>query len=212
MRNNYPLIIIIAIMSFLFPETSPAQTDSLDARVMRFLEANKYNWREMNVPEEDGRVLYDIILKNGYRNALEIGTSTGRSGIWIAWALSKTGGKLITLEIDEVRFEIAKRNFRMAGLQKYIEQHLGDAHEIVSELDGPFDFIFVDADKSGYTHYVKTLLPKLEKDGCFTAHNVSNSYMSGIAEFLEYLRSVEFLETKIDNSSNSGISISYKKK
>jgi predicted O-methyltransferase YrrM len=56
----------------------------------------------MNIPDVDGKLLYDIIIKNNYKSALEIGTSTGHSGIWIAWALSKTDGKLVTIEIDEL--------------------------------------------------------------------------------------------------------------
>ncbi len=55
----------------------------------------------MNVPLSDGKILYDLIVKNNYKNAVEIGTSTGHSAIWMAWALSKTGGKLITIEIDK---------------------------------------------------------------------------------------------------------------
>ena len=54
----------------------------------------------MNVPEVDGRTLRDLIVNNGFKSALEIGTSTGHSAIWIAWGLSKTGGKLTTIEID----------------------------------------------------------------------------------------------------------------
>ena len=50
-------------------------------------------------PGEDGPVLYDLIIKNTYTRALELGTSTGHSSIWFAWALSKTGGKLITIEL-----------------------------------------------------------------------------------------------------------------
>ena len=61
----------------------------------------------MNVPAADGKLLYDIIIKNNYTKALEIGTSTGHASIWIAWALSKTRGKLITVEIDESRHKKA---------------------------------------------------------------------------------------------------------
>jgi predicted O-methyltransferase YrrM len=66
----------------------------------------------MNIPARDGQLLYDLIIKGNYKSALEIGTSTGHSGIWIAWALSKTGGKLITIEIDPDRHREALRNFR----------------------------------------------------------------------------------------------------
>ena len=81
----------------------PAGPGDLDTRVSRFLEQHRYGWRDMNVPEADGRALHEIVLKNGYKSALEIGTSTGHSGIWIAWALAKTGGTLTTIEIDEGR-------------------------------------------------------------------------------------------------------------
>src|SRR4030042_7078169 len=70
----------------------------IDQRVKKFLDKMKSRWRDLNVPEEDGKILYEIILQNKYKRALEIGTSTGHSAIWIAWALSKTGGKLITVE------------------------------------------------------------------------------------------------------------------
>ena len=83
----------------------------LDERVRNFLDNHRRSWRDMNVSETDGKILYDLIIKNNYTRALEIGTSTGHSGIWIAWALSKTGGKLITIEIDERRHREALSNF-----------------------------------------------------------------------------------------------------
>ena len=74
--------------------------DQLDSRVQAFLDSHRGTWRDLNVPESDGRILHDLILKHKFTRALEIGTSTGHSGIWIAWALAKTGGKLTTVEID----------------------------------------------------------------------------------------------------------------
>ena len=107
----------------------------------------------MNVSEGDGQVLYDLIIENNYKKALEIGTSTGHSAIWIAWALSKTGGKLITIEINERRHKEAMANFQEAGLSEYIDARLADAHQLVHELEGPFDFVFIDADKGWYKNY-----------------------------------------------------------
>src|SRR4030042_4822622 len=63
----------------------------LDATVERFLDENRRNWHDLNVPYQDGKTLFNLIVKNNYTRALEIGTSTGHSSIWIAWALSKTG-------------------------------------------------------------------------------------------------------------------------
>jgi predicted O-methyltransferase YrrM len=129
---------------------APAKTDGLDARVKKFLDEHRYGWRDLNVPEADGRALHDLIVKNGYKRALEIGTSTGHSGIWIAWALAKTGGRLITIDIDEQRYREAKQNFEAAGVAPYVDARLADAHDLMPRLDGPFDFVFVDADKDWY--------------------------------------------------------------
>jgi caffeoyl-CoA O-methyltransferase len=183
----------------------------LDERVKSFLESHRHSWRDMNVSETDGKVLYDIIIKNNYTKALEIGTSTGRSGIWIAWALSKTGGKLLTIEINEERHQEALANFKAAGLSSYIDARLADAHELVPQLEGPFDFVFSDADKGWYKNYLIAVLPKLDVGGCFTAHNVAGRRQWGIGEFLDYLESLSYMETTIDRSSWSGISISYKR-
>jgi caffeoyl-CoA O-methyltransferase len=182
---------------------------SLDARVEKFLNAKRSDWHDWNVPYQDGKALHDLIVRNKYTRALEIGTSSGHSAIWIAWALSKRGGKLITIEIDADLHKKALQNFKAAGLEAFIDARLADAHHLVKGLDGPFDFVFLDADKDWYTQYFKDLDPKLAKGGCFTAHNASNAY-PGIKEFLDYVRSRPEYRTSIDRSSSSGISISYK--
>lgn len=185
------------------------QTEDLDARVQRFLDSRRGTWHNWNVPYEDGKVLYDLVVGHGYQRALEIGTSTGHSTIWIAWALSKTGGKLITIEIDEQRYRTARENVEEAGLSEYVDARLADAHQLVVELPGPFDFVFSDADKGWYTQYFKDIDPKLSAGGCFTAHNVS-SWFGGAADFVEYVKKQPNYETTIDRSSRAGISISCK--
>ncbi len=185
-------------------------TEELDSKVETFLDENRGRWHDWNVPYEDGKVLYNLIIKNNYKRALEIGTSTGHSAIWMAWALSKTGGKLITIEIDEARYKTALRNFKKAGVEEFIDARLADAHQLVKELRGPFDFVFSDADKEWYTQYFKDLDKKLAVGGCFTAHNVTDGFRD-VKEFLDYIRSFPNYETTIDRSSPSGISISYKK-
>jgi len=184
---------------------------SLDESVANYLMKSRPKWSDMNVPNADGKVLYDLIVENNYTRALEIGTSTGRSAIWIAWALSKTGGKLITIEIDEGRYKKALANFEEAGLSDYIDARLANAHDLVEELEGPFDFVFNDADKDWYTNYFIALAPKLEVGGCFTAHNVSWTDDSGVSAFLDYVYSMPNFETTINRASSSGISISYKR-
>jgi predicted O-methyltransferase YrrM len=194
-------------------QDSPADSE-LDRKVKTFLNSKKSQWYDMNVPPSDGQLLYDIIVKNGYTRGLEIGTSTGHSAIWIAWALSKNGGKLITIEIDQSRYNESISNFKEAGLSDYIDPRLADAHELVKELKGPFDFVFSDADKDWYVNYFKDVSPKLEVGGCFTAHNVrpASSFrgMGGTRAYLEYVMSLDNYTTTVDNSGG-GVAISYKK-
>lgn len=184
--------------------------NEVDKRVNQFLEENRRQWRDLNVPYQDGQVLHDLIVKNNYQSALEIGTSTGHSTVWIAWALSKTGGRLTTLEIDASRQAKAIENLEAVGLAYIVDFRLGDAHELVKEVDGPFDFVFLDADKDWYVQYFKDVHPKLHKGGRFTAHNVLQR-LSGIQEYLNVVRSHPDYETTVDKSSSSGISISHKK-
>lgn len=211
MKRKYYVFFLIGLLTFFKVQAQyPAIENSLDKKIKAFLEVNASEWRDMNVPLSDGKILYDIIIKNGYKNAVEIGTSTGHSAIWIAWALSKTGGKLITIEINKTRYLQAKANFKKAGVSKYIDVRLADAHKLVPELKGEYDFVFSDADKYWYKNYFIALDPKLKIGGCFTAHNTAMR-VNGIREFLNYVESLDNYTTSIEPTSRSGISISYKK-
>lgn len=207
----YLLLLTVLTPSIL--KSQPAiENQALDEKVKKFLYDNSHNWFDMNVPSSDGQLLYDLIVSRNYKSALEIGTSTGHSGIWIAWALSKTGGKLITIEIDEGRYRTAIENFRKVGLSQYIDARLADAHALVKELKGPFDFVFSDADKSWYKNYFIDVEPKLITGGCFTAHNVSTverGNSDGQAKFLEYVMNLKNYQTSVD-ITGAGLSISYK--
>jgi predicted O-methyltransferase YrrM len=210
---KYKFIPLLSVLLFLFissiAQYPPIET-KLDKKVQAFLETNANEWRDMNVPISDGKILYDIIVENNYKKAVEIGTSTGHSAVWIAWALSKTGGKLITIEIDKTRYLEAKANFKKAGVSKYIDIRLADAHEAVPALEGNYDFVFSDADKYWYKNYFIAMDPKLDVGGCFTAHNTAMR-VNGIGSFLNHIESLENYVTSYASGSRSGISISYKK-
>jgi predicted O-methyltransferase YrrM len=81
----------------------------------------------------------------------------------------------------------------------------------VPQLEGPFDFVFCDADKDWYRNYLEAALPKLEPGGCFAAHNVSQSRWGWEREYLDFARSRAELETTLDPSSSAGMAISFKK-
>lgn len=205
----FSISLLLLFVSGTLPACSQenGKQEKLDQQVKNFLESSKNNWRDMNVPESDGQLLYDIIIENSYTRAVEIGTSTGHSGIWIAWALSKTGGKLITIEINKRRYLEAMANFKKAGVLDYVDVRLADAHELVPALEGPFDFVFSDADKSWYINYFKDLDQKLEVGACFVTHNVSrhNNY-----NFYQYVSKLPNYKTTLDDRG-AGMAISYKK-
>ncbi|MDF1576138.1 MAG: class I SAM-dependent methyltransferase [Bacteroidales bacterium] len=210
----YALSLFLAIALFSASASAQAlqENPELDRKVKEFLSSGR--WYDMNVPSSDGKLLYELIIKGNYKSALEIGTSTGHSGIWIAWALSKTGGKLITIDIDEGRYKTAVENFKKAGLSEYIDARLADAHTLVRELEGPFDFVFSDADKNWYKNYFIDVDPKLVVGGCYTTHNIRESSYGrrggGNQDYLDYVRSLENYETTL-NSEGGGVLISYKR-
>jgi len=219
MKTRKTSVIFLCMLTIALLTSSFAKTQSLagnltlDEKVKKFLSDHSRDWYDMNIPASDGKLLYNLVIKGDYKSALEIGTSTGHSGIWIAWALSKTGGKLITIDIDMGRLNTAVENFKKAGLSEYIDARLADAHSLVKELKGPFDFVFSDADKDWYKNYFIDIEPKLLVGGCFTAHNISppgRGYGRGQAEFLEYISSLKNYETTV-NTSGGGLSISYKR-
>ena len=209
-------ILVVATLAVMVAGAGPVavtqqdKPDPIDAAVKRFLDQHRYSWRDMNVPDADGQALYDLIVKNHCKRALEIGTSTGHSGIYIAWGLSKTGGKLITIDIDEGRHREAVGHFKEAGVAAFIDARLADAHDLVPKLEGPFDFVFIDADKEWYTNYAKAVLPKLTVGGLMTAHNVSQygGRRQQTGDYSEWVRSQPNLET----SFSAGVMVSRKTK
>ena len=216
MKRLVAALVVIAACGLALVSVSGQGADgsnALEARVKAFFDAHRGDWRDMNVPESDGQLLHDLVVKGGYKRALEIGTSTGRSGIWIALALSKIGGKLTTIDIDQGRHREAVRNFKDAGVDSFIDARLADAHELVPKLEGPFDFVFIDADKEWYTNYVKAVIPKLAIGGCIAAHNVypgrgrRGGGMTG--DYYEYVSGLPFLETTV---TQGGVAISYKRR
>ncbi len=209
------LLAALVLLLLIGPAPAGAQAPSkdqlaaLDARVQQFL-AKHGGWHDDNVPEADGQALKDLVLKRGYTRALEVGTSTGYSGIWIAWALAHTGGKLLTVEIDGDRYRQAVKNFAAAGLAPYVDARLGDGHEIVPRLDGPFDFAFIDADREWFTSYARAIVPMLTVGGALVARDVSAtaSRRSAAGQYYQYVKALTNFETSM---LNRDLAVSYKR-
>ena len=165
---------------------------------------------QLAVSEEDGKFLRLLIASTGRKRALEIGGASGYSAIWMAQGLRATGGKLISIEYDPVRARELADNIKRAGLSDVVQVVAGDAFVEIPKLQGTFDFVFLDAWKRDYKKFLELMLPRLDKGGLFTAHNVVNK-RSEMGDFLDAIQRNPALWTAIVAPSGEGISLSYKR-
>jgi len=126
---------------------------------------------QMMVGPLEGQFLGWLVRLSGARRVLEIGTFTGYSSISMALALPE-GGRITTIEIDEETSDTARRYAEHAGVADRIDYRVGPAIDELETLDGPFDLVFIDADKESYIDYYENVLPKLSERGFIVADNV----------------------------------------
>jgi caffeoyl-CoA O-methyltransferase len=126
---------------------------------------------EMLTGDVEGRFLETLVLLARPRLVLEIGTYSGYSALSMAGALPD-GARIVTLELSDEHADVAERHIAAAGLADRIEVVRGRAIESLATLDGPFDLVFIDADKPGYLDYYEAVLPKLADDGLIVVDNV----------------------------------------
>ena len=146
------------------------------------------------VSRETGEFLNRLIREENIKSVVEIGTSIGYSGIWIAEALSHTGGRLYTMESHDERFNQAKKHFQEAGLTKYITQLKGHAPDI--EIPDICDLLFLDATKAEYLSYIKTFLFHMKKGGIIVADNAL-SHRKELSEYEQYIFNSDQLKSDL---------------
>lgn len=186
-------------------EKEPLAADDFEKNALAVLADIAENHRYRNVPQHDGRLLRIMAESMNAKHVVELGTSTGYSGIWFGLALRKTGGKLTTYEIDAERAATARGHFKRAGMEDQITLVEGDAHEEIKKLTGTIDMIFLDADKEGYVDYLNKLLPLLRPGGLVVAHNI-NPRMAD-PKYMEAITTNPKLETVV----RGGMGITLKK-
>ena len=164
-----------------------------------------------NVPRDHGRFLWLVTEATRAKRVLEIGTSNGYSSLWIARGLRHTGGRLITMEYDEVRGNEAKENFAKAGFDDIITLHLNDAFKVIPTLEGEFDLIFIDANKRDYKKFFDMTFAKLKPGGVLLAHNAV-AMADQMRDFLDAVENHPQLITNIVQMGQDGFSMSFKKR
>jgi predicted O-methyltransferase YrrM len=184
--------------------------DDQEKKILATLDAMRRGPRFANVSPTDGRLLRLLAEAVGAKRVVEIGTSTGESGVWFAMALRKTGGHLFTHEIDAERAEVAEENFKKAGVDDLVTIVLGDAHETVKRYQEPIDILFLDADKQGYIDYLDKLLPLVRPGGLIIAHNMSPRMAD--PDYLNAITKSPDLETAFLLMDGAGVGVTLKKR
>jgi predicted O-methyltransferase YrrM len=209
--------ISLAVAGVIFPQERPtrklpssnppvAHTEA-EAKILAILDYMvKFNQTYLSVPPQDGQALRLLTEAADARNVVEIGTSTGYSGLWFCLALQKTGGHLTTFEIDHGRASVARGHFHDAGVENLVTVVEGDAHEQVRKLKTSIDVAFIDADKSGYVDYLDKVLPLVRPGGLILAHNVDM-----VPDYVKAVTSNPGLET-IFYMEGGGLAVTLRKR
>ena len=154
------------------------------------------------------QLLSILVRASGVTRALEFGTSNAYSTIWLAWSLAPAGGRIISIDRNPDKHVLARENLRRANLLDRVELRTGDAAEIVRQLTGPFDLVFLDADRRKFPELMEILLPKLAGKVLVIADNVL-SHPEEIAEYLKLISSLaDFQHTTVP--VGKGLSIAYR--
>ena len=158
--------------------------DEVTAGVLAELEKTQKDF--WNVPRKTGVLMNSFIKMMNIQNALEIGTSNGYSGIWLAKALKQTGGKLTTIEFYEKRQSIAKENFKICRVDDVVRPIQGSACEVLASFDEneKFDFVFIDACKREDVKYFEMIKPHLTPKAVIVADNII-SHAEKVQDFID---------------------------
>jgi len=189
------------------PSNLPVAKTEAEERILAVLEEMvKFHRTYLSVPIQDGKALRLLAEAARAKNVVEIGTSTGYSGLCFCLALESTGGHLTTFEIDHSRASMAREHFKKAGVEEIVTIVEGDAHEQVLKLKGPIDLAFIDADKNGYVDYFHKLLPLLRPGGLILAHNIDM-----VPDYVKAVTADRNLET-IFYTEGAGLAVTLKKR
>jgi len=173
---------------------------------------NDFERTGLNTTPGDAMLLRILVESSGAKRGVEVGAASGFGAINMGIAFERTGGHLYTLEIDPRWARETRDNVRKMGLEDSVTCIEGDALETLPTIEGPIDFVFIDALKSDYLKYLKLIEPKLAPGAVVVGDNVIRSARA-MRDFLDYIQSSPDYDTTIIRASmekNDGMSISYK--
>lgn len=159
-------------------------------------------WR---VSADNGRLMHILCRSCGAQRAVELGTSSGYSGIHLASALVTTGGHLYTFELEPTKVALSRENFERAGLTPQITQVQGDILQtlptFVAANGAPVDFVFLDAVKSDYLRYLEILRPRLRAGSILCADNVGPRHAAAVRPYLDAVSRAPFVTSMVPTTN-----------
>lgn len=162
-----------------------------------------------NVSKKSANFINMLIKVKNAQNVLELGTSNGYSGLWIADALKETGGHLTTIDFWEKRQCIARENFQKCGVSDIITCKIGDAYSVIKdEINEQFDFVFIDANKGEYVKYFEVVHPLIKEGGIILADNIT-SHAKKVQPFIDAITNSGSYQVEILDLPD-GLLIGYK--
>jgi len=146
------------------------------------------------ISHKTGEFLRNLIIERDIKKVLEIGTSIGYSGLWLASGLRKTGGKLYTVESKKERFDVAAANFAEAGVEDIVQQLFGHAPDV--EIPDMIDMLFLDATKFEYKYYLSTYVFHMRKGGIIVADNAI-SHKDALSDYYKLVVDSDQFKTEL---------------
>lgn len=168
----------------------------------------------LNTTIGDARLLRILVESCNLKRGIEVGTATGFGAINMGMAFERNGGELITIDISHDMVVKAREHIKKMGLEKSVKVKEGDALKVIPELEGKFDFIFIDALKQDYFNYFKAALPMLKAGSVIVADNVIK-FERAMKDFLDLMKNDPDYDMQIIRASmekGDGMAIIYKMK
>jgi caffeoyl-CoA O-methyltransferase len=191
---------------------NPHVTNDLEPARRAFVE--QFPLIGLNSAPGDAAMLRILVQATGAKRGLEVGTATGYGAILMGLGFERTGGHLITVDIDPKMVATTRANLKKVGLENVVTVIEGNALEVLPQLEGEFDFVYLDAVKSDYLKYFRAIEPKLVPGAVIVADNAIRSARA-MADFIEVVNeSPDYLSTTIraDDSKRDGMMVIYKLK
>jgi len=215
-------LLLIGLLGFGMAEPAgAAETGSIQdlqspEEIVKFREAYIRDFKRigLNTAPGDAMMLRILVQAARCRRGIEVGTATGYGAIVMGVAFERTGGELTTIDIDPRMVKIAQEHIQNMGLEKTVKVVEGDALKVLPELEGEYDFLFIDARKQDYLRYFKAVEAKLKTGAVIVADNVIQS-KNAMQDFLDYFKDnpdYDALTVICSDEKGDGMMVIYKVK